>query len=266
MTSPTSPSGAPSPAGSATAGVAASSDPAIVATDLSVAYPGEPSPSLCGATFTIHAGQAVALLGANGSGKSTLLKAVTGELPVTAGTLTVSGRVAAVAQHEQLRRDIPITAAELATMGAYHRTKLLRRVAKADRALALEALERVGLPELAGRAVAELSGGQRQRVLLARALVHGGAVLALDEPLSAIDPGSAQRIHSILVEETAAGRTLLVATHDLSELHRWDRVLVLAGGRQLAFDAPAALGDDLLQQAYATGPGHGPCDHRPSEA
>ena len=239
---------------------------AIVADGVSVTYPGEPGPSLCGATFAIRAGDAVALLGANGSGKSTLLKAITGELPVTEGTLTIDGKVAAVAQHEQLRRDIPITAAELATMGAYHRTKLMRRVAKADRLLALGALERVGLAEVAQRPVAELSGGQRQRALLARALVHGGAVLALDEPLSAIDPGSAQRIHSILVEETAAGRTLLVATHDLSELHRWDRILVLAGGRQLAFDEPSALDDDLLQQAYGTTHGHGPCDHRPDDA
>ncbi len=235
----------------------------ITADNVSVTYPGEGAPSLCGATFSIASGEAVALLGANGSGKSTLLKAITGELPVTQGHLTVGGRVAAVGQHEQLRRDIPITAAELATMGAYHRTKLLRRVAKADRALALDALERVGLSEVAQRPVAELSGGQRQRALLARALVHGGQVLALDEPLSAIDPGSAQRIHRILVEETAAGRTLLVATHDLSELHRWDRVLVLSGGRQLAFDDPAELDDGLLEQAYGgSGHGHGPCDHR----
>lgn len=240
---------------------------AVTAADVSVTYPGEPEPSLCGSTFAIAPGQAVALLGANGSGKSTLLKAVTGELPVVHGTLTVGGRVAAVAQHEQLRRDIPITAAELATMGAYHRTGLLRRVAKADRALALEALDRVGLAEVAQRPVAELSGGQRQRALLARALVHGGEVLALDEPLSAIDPGSAQRIHRILVEETAAGRTLLVATHDLSELHRWDRVLVLAGGRQLAFDEPSKLDDGLLEQAYGGGAhGHGPCDHRHDDA
>ena len=146
-------------------------------------------------------------------------------------------------------------------MGAYHRTPLLRRVAKADRALAAEALERVGLGEVTQRPVAELSGGQRQRALLARALVHGGDVLALDEPLSAIDPGSAQRIHQVLEDEKLGGRTLLVATHDLSELHRWDRVLVLGGGRQLAFDDPSALDADLLEQTYGHTHGHGPCDH-----
>lgn len=237
---------------------------AVVRADhLSVAYPGERTPALRGATFAIAPGEAVALLGANGSGKSTLLKAIIGELRPLGGELEVHGPVAAVAQHEQLRRDVPITAAELATMGAYHRTPLLRRVAKADRALAREALDRVGLAEVADRPVAELSGGQRQRALLARALVHGGTLLALDEPLSAIDPGSAQRIHTVLEEERAAGHTLLVATHDLAELHRWDRVLVLAGGCQLAFGPPSELDDAVLEQAYDTAHRHGPCDHEP---
>lgn len=233
----------------------------VVARGVEVTYPGEAQPSLCGATFSVKRGQSVALLGANGSGKSTLLKAITGELKAGAGELIVHGKVAAVGQHEQLRRDIPITATELALMGAYHRTPLLRRVSKADRALAVESLRRVGLADVADRPVAELSGGQRQRALLARALVHGGDVLALDEPLSAIDPGSAQRIHEVLVQETDAGRTLLVATHDLSELHRWDRVLVLGGGKQLAFDDPSALDDELREQTYGNTHGHGPCDH-----
>lgn len=237
--------------------------PVVEAETLAVGYPGEERPALTGATFAIEAGQSVALLGANGSGKSTLLKAITGELRPRGGRLSVRASVAAVAQHEQLRRDVPITAAELATMGAYHRTPLLRRVARADRQLAREALERVGLGEVADRPVAELSGGQRQRALLARALVHGGGLLALDEPLAAIDPGSAERIHAVLEEERASGHTLLVATHDLAELHRWDRVLVLAGGCQLAFGAPADLGDDVLAQAYDTAHGHGPCDHEP---
>ena len=85
----------------------------------------------------------------------------------------------------------------------------------------------------------------------------------VNEPLSAIDPGSAARIHDVLEEERAAGHTLLVATHDLAELHRWDRVLVLAGGCQLAFGPPSELPDDVLEQAYDTARGHGPCDHEP---
>ncbi|MBO9533043.1 MAG: metal ABC transporter ATP-binding protein [Solirubrobacteraceae bacterium] len=245
-------------------GTAGSLGPAVVAArDLAVAYPGESGAALMGVTFAIGAGEAVALLGANGSGKSTLLKAITGELPTHGGELSVRGPVAAVAQQEQLRRDVPITAVELATMGAYHRTPLLRRVAKADRALAREALGRVGLADEADKPVAELSGGQRQRALLARALVHGGSLLALDEPLAAIDPGSAQRIHTVLEEERAAGHTLLVATHDLAELHRWDRVLVLAGGCQLAFGPPSELPPDVLDQAYDTAHRHGPCEHEP---
>ena len=66
-------------------------------------------------------------------------------------------------------------------------------------------------------------------------------------------------------EERTAGHTLLVATHDLTELHRWDHVLVLAGGRQLAFGAPDQLPAEVLEQAYSHGHGHGPCDHEPPE-
>lgn len=237
--------------------------PIIAADQLAVGYPGEPAPALRGASFAIPAGASVALLGANGSGKSTLLRAITGELRPVGGSLRVAGSVAAIAQQEQLRRDVPVSALELALMGAYHRTSLLRRIARADRELAMQALERVGLGDEAQRPIAELSGGQRQRVLLARALVHGGEILALDEPMAAIDPGSAQRIHEVLEEERVAGHTLLVATHDLTELHRWDLVLVLAGGCQLAFGPPSELPQEVLDQAYDTHHHHGPCDHEP---
>lgn len=252
---------------SSAAGAGAPTGPILTASGATVRYPGSSSAALCNVSFTVQAGQSVALLGANGSGKSTLLKAIIGELALASGTLTVPRPVATVAQHEQLRRDVPISALELATMGAYHRTPLLRRVARADRELAAEALRRVGLQDAARKPVSELSGGQRQRVLLARALVHGGEVLALDEPLAAIDPGSAELIHAVLEQERAAGHTLLVATHDLAELHRWDRVLVLSGGCQLAYGPPSELDDGVLEQAYAAGGhGHGPCDHDPAVA
>lgn len=232
----------------------------VSAEGVAVSYAGDEEPASSDITFTIEGGQAVALLGANGSGKSTLLKAITGELAVVAGTLAVDGPVAAVGQHEQLRRDIPVTTLELALMGAYHRTPLLRRISPDDRALAARALGRVGLAAALERPISELSGGQRQRALLARALVHGGDLLALDEPLAAIDPGSAARIHEVLAEERAAGHTLLVATHDLRELSRWDRVLVLAGGRQIAFGPPETIDAALLQETYG-GHDHGACGH-----
>ena len=107
----------------------------------------------------------------------------------------------------------------------------------------------------------ELSGGQRQRVLAARALVQDAPVLLLDEPFSGVDVTSAELLSSLLDDLAREKRGLLIATHDLEQATRWDRVLCL-NRRAIAFGPPAeVLTLEVLEQTYGgaivTLPGRG---------
>ncbi len=207
-------------------------------------------PVLTGVSFSVEPGSIVAVLGPNGGGKTTLFRALLGELPYRAGDVALAGRPAYVPQTEGARLDFPVTAHDVALMGAYGRTPWYRRVARADRAKAAAALERVGLAERAHHRFGTLSGGQRQRVLIARALVQDAPVLLLDEPLSGVDNPSAAQIDRLFGELRREGRALLVATHDVAQARAWPRVLCLNHG-QIAFGAPAAvLTTDVLRATY----------------
>ena len=137
-------------------------------------------------------------------------------------------------QTEGARLDFPVSAHDVALMGAYGRTPWFKRVAREDRAKADAALARVGLADQAGARFGTLSGGQRQRVLIARALVQDAPLLLLDEPLSGVDRPSAVQIERVFAELQAEGRALLVATHDVAQANAWPRVLCLNHG-QVAF-------------------------------
>jgi ABC-type Mn2+/Zn2+ transport system ATPase subunit len=192
-------------------------------------------------TFELPRGRIAAVLGPNGGGKTTLFRALLGELPFRRGTVELAGRPAYVPQTDRTRLDFPVSALDVVLMGAYHRTRAWRRIARADRRAAHAALERVGLADRARERFGTLSGGQRQRVLLARALLQNAPLLLLDEPLSGVDAVSAARIEEVFAALRAEGRSLLVATHDVEQARRWDAVLCV-NRAQVAYGAP----DDVL--------------------
>jgi ABC-type Mn2+/Zn2+ transport system ATPase subunit len=205
---------------------------------------------LGGVGFEVAAGEIAAVLGPNGGGKTTLFRALLGELPYRTGEVTLAGRPAYVPQTDGARLDFPVSAHDVALMGAYGRTPWYKRVAREDRARADAALARVGLSEQAPARFGTLSGGQRQRVLIARALVQDAPVLLLDEPLSGVDRPSAAQIEQVFAELRAEGRALLVATHDVGQARAWPRVLCLNHG-QVAFGEPrATLTTDVLRATY----------------
>ena len=181
-----------------------------------------------------------------------------------------------MAQTERTRLDFPVSALDVALMGALAHGRWWLPPRRTDRVAARAALDRVGLAGEADTRFGELSGGQRQRALLARALVQDAPVLLLDEPLAGVDPASAQQIDAVFSELRGEGRTLLVSSHDVESARRFDLVLCLHG-RQVAFGPPRqTLDRATLEATYGhelivLGPGssdaavvlqHGPdCEH-----
>lgn len=200
-----------------------------------------------------------ALVGPNGSGKSTLLHAITALLPAR-GTIEVLGdtpttarpRVAYVLQSQHASEHLLVTAREVVGLGRAATRGAFRPLTATDREAVDAAMERLEIADLANRHLADMSGGQRQRVFVAQGLAQGGEILLLDEPVAGLDIASIQGIRRVIADEREAGRTIVVATHDLGDAARADQV-VLIDRRVIAAGRPHdVLTPDHLRAAYGT--------------
>jgi ABC-type Mn2+/Zn2+ transport system ATPase subunit len=211
--------------------------------------------------FVLRSGERMAVLGPNGGGKSTLFRLLLGELEPFAGELVRNTAAAFVPQTERSRLDYPVSALDVALMGTLSRLPWWRPNGRRERRFAREALGRVGLAELADVQFGELSGGQRQRVLVARALVQDAPILFLDEPFVGVDRPSEELLEQLFADLAEGGRGIMVATHDIEQTYRYDRVLCL-NTRQVALGPPLqTLSRDVLETTYGgaivTLPGEG---------
>ncbi|MGE9268567.1 MAG: metal ABC transporter ATP-binding protein, partial [Verrucomicrobiales bacterium] len=124
-------------------------------------------------------------------------------------------------------------------------------VGKAERAAAMEALEQVGIHELAERQISQLSGGQQQRVFLARALVQKAQVYFMDEPFAAVDAATEQAIVKVLHGLRAEGKTSLVVHHDLATVPQYFDWVVLLNMRVVASGpTEEVFTEENLQKTY----------------
>ncbi|MGE5088515.1 MAG: ABC transporter ATP-binding protein [Candidatus Levyibacteriota bacterium] len=216
-------------------------------------------------SFVLERGETLALLGGNGAGKTTLLRTLMGLLPPLAGRVELDGavvsamppaaRAARIAYVPQ--QHLPaygFCVADLVVMGRASRLPLFARPGRADRELAQEALEALGIAPLARRPVTELSGGERQLVLIARALAQQADIVILDEPTASLDFGHRVRVLRELDRLRGQGFTIVFSTHEPDHaLMHADRALLLHGGRPLALDTVArALTVDNIERLYQT--------------
>ncbi len=223
----------------------------IAAKDASFAYPGATTPALRDVSLELPGAELVILLGPNGGGKTTLFRGLTGELAPSAGGLEVRASLSYLPQHDRSRTDFPVSALDVTLMGTLAERRPWRRPGRSARSRAREALARVGLADRTGSSYGKLSGGQRRRVLLARTIVQNSPIVLLDEPLAGVDPASAEVIDAALRGLRDDGRLVIVASHDIEQARRADRVVCL-NGRVVAAGAPdKTLNQRVLQETYA---------------
>lgn len=186
--------------------------------------------ALVDCNLRINAGERVALIGSNGSGKSTLLRVLHGLLKPSAGNLTAD---AFAAQAMLFQRPYMLRASVLhnIALGLWLRGQTWT----AAKALAAQALERVGLATLSARNAKALSIGQQQRVALARAWALKPQVLLLDEPTASLDPAAKHEVEQLMAEFAGSGMTLIFSSHNLGQVKRLaSRVVYLEHGNIVA--------------------------------
>ncbi|MBR5868627.1 MAG: ABC transporter ATP-binding protein [Clostridia bacterium] len=210
-------------------------------------------------SFSVCPGEMVGIVGPNGCGKSTLLKAIPGILAPMGGSVSVDSepitgmnprKVARkIAYFSQNRGVPPMTVEELVLHGRYAHHTYPVRYNQEDRQIAREAMERMGLLDVAGEALATLSGGMRQMAYLAMTLAQGSDYILLDEPTSFLDVANRRMLMGTLAELTKAERGILVVLHDLPLAMTYcHRVVLMDGGRVLAAATPDEIGSTGLAE------------------
>ncbi len=238
------------------------------------------TPALDGVSLEIGKGSMVGLIGPSGSGKSTLLRLlsglVVGNRGEANGGIWVGGRL--IQANGRLDRDIRNTRGKIGfvfqqfnlvnrlsvmtnvLVGCLKEVPLWRSLlmwfTRAERAAALEALHRVGIPEQAWKRASDLSGGQQQRAAIARALVQRAEVVLADEPIASLDPESSRRVMETLSRINREDNiTVVVSLHQVDIAMRYcPRVVGLKHGRIVYDGAASDLTPEILQDLYGVLP------------
>ena len=216
-------------------------------------------------TLSVGAGEILGVVGPNASGKTTLIRLLSRLLDPDRGAIFLDGEPlaslsrAAVATGvgvvpQDVPAGFPFTVEELVLMGRFPHAPGRFFESDADRAIAREAMDAVGVGALRGAPCDRLSAGERQRVMLARALAQRPRVLVLDEPTSHLDLRYQAECVGLLRDLNRGDQalTVVLVSHDLDlAAHLCHRLLLLSAGRVAALGAPeAVLEDAILESVY----------------
>jgi iron complex transport system ATP-binding protein len=214
-----------------------------------------------GVDLEVASGEVVALIGPNGAGKSTLIGLLGGDLSPVTGSVALCGdpltalhrgdlALARAVLTQRVPADIPFTAVEVVGMGRFpHRASPGNTRARDDEMVERSMRQTDTIP-FARRIYATLSAGERTRVSLARVLAQDTPVVLLDEPTTALDIASQQRIMRVVESLADAGRAVVCVLHDLNAAAAHaDRLVLMHEGRIVETGTPEEVLDDALLSA-----------------
>lgn len=209
-------------------------------------------------TFEVCAGDYLCIVGENGSGKTTLMKTLIGlQSPMSGRIVTADGfklnQIGYLPQQTEVQKDFPASVREIVLSGFGGRQGLRPFYTQAEKQLARENIEKMGLSAIAKRCYRDLSGGQQQRVLLARALCATQTMLLLDEPVSGLDPKvTAEMYHLIDNLHRNDGITIVMISHDVEAAVRYaDHILHI--GQTVFFGTRDEYLQSDLSRGFAAG-------------
>jgi len=188
-------------------------------------------------SFAVDPGDYLCVVGENGSGKTTLMRTLLGLQKPLGGAVELGdgmrqNEVGYLPQQTAIQKDFPATVREIVLSGCQARMGRRPFYGRAEKALAEQSLERMGMTVYKNRCYRELSGGQQQRVLLARALCAARRLLLLDEPVSGLDPKATAEMYALIEGLNREGVAIIMISHDIEAAVRYaTRVLRIGGGR-----------------------------------
>lgn len=236
---------------------------AIQLSGVSAGY--QASPVLNNISLVIEPGDFVGVIGPNGCGKSTLLKVILGLIKPASGQVKLGDmppekmrrKVGYLPQLTQIDFNFPASVWDVVMMGRFGLRHgfldQIRPISEKDKKVTREALDRVGLADLADRPIGQLSGGQRQRAFIARAIAQEPEVLLLDEPITGVDITSQHALLHLLEELNSRGITIISTTHDLNCVaSSFNRVVCL--NHKLIAEGPPnqVLTQEILNETYGS--------------
>ena len=212
---------------------------ALTLNNITFCYPQQPAPALTNVSLRIAAGEHVALLGRTGCGKSTLLQLLTRAWDPAQGEIRLNDQPLTQFSEASLRRSMSVVPQRVHLFSSTLRDNLLLAAPEADDAQLATVLERVGLEKLLedgglnswlGEGGRQLSGGELRRLAIARALLHDAPLMLLDEPTEGLDAATESQILDLLAE-VMRDKTVLMVTHRLRGLARFNQIIVMDNGQ-----------------------------------